>query len=108
MHQVLWPATAAHEFSKRRTRPDPRPEPIKMPTHLFSRYRPGFAGCACAIFGMATLTCFAADPAGDVVLFNGRVFTAEPEHPYADSVVIRGDRIVAVGSLSGVETAVRA
>ncbi len=39
------------------------------------------------------------------ILFNGKVFTAVPEHPYAEAVVIRGDKIVAVGNLSEVTRA---
>jgi predicted amidohydrolase YtcJ len=36
------------------------------------------------------------------VLFNAQVFTGVPDHPYADAVAIRGDKIVAVGSLAEV------
>jgi predicted amidohydrolase YtcJ len=36
------------------------------------------------------------------VLFNAKVFTGVPDHPYAEAVGIRGDRIVAVGSLAEV------
>lgn len=36
------------------------------------------------------------------VLFNGKVFTGVPDHPYADAVAIRGDKIVAVGNLAEV------
>ncbi|HEX6501648.1 MAG TPA: amidohydrolase [Terriglobales bacterium] len=32
------------------------------------------------------------------VLYNGKIFTGEPEHPYAAAVAIRGDKIVAVGN----------
>ncbi|MGA9528045.1 MAG: amidohydrolase [Terriglobales bacterium] len=32
------------------------------------------------------------------VLYNGKIFTGEPEHPYAEGVAIRGDKIVAVGA----------
>jgi predicted amidohydrolase YtcJ len=31
------------------------------------------------------------------VLYNGKIFTGEPQHPYAEAVAIRGDKIVAVG-----------
>jgi predicted amidohydrolase YtcJ len=34
----------------------------------------------------------------DRVLYNGKIFTGEPEHPYAEAVGIRGDKIVAVGT----------
>ena len=33
------------------------------------------------------------------VFFNAKVFTGVPEHPYAEAVAIRGDKIVAVGNL---------
>ncbi|MGA8437681.1 MAG: amidohydrolase [Candidatus Sulfotelmatobacter sp.] len=33
------------------------------------------------------------------VFFNAKVFTGIPEHPYAEAVAIRGDKIVAVGNL---------
>jgi predicted amidohydrolase YtcJ len=36
------------------------------------------------------------------VLFNAKVFTGVPDHPYAEAVGIRGDRIIAVGSLAEV------
>jgi predicted amidohydrolase YtcJ len=39
------------------------------------------------------------------VFYDAEVFTAEPGHPYADAVAIRGDRIVAVGDLAAVEKA---
>jgi predicted amidohydrolase YtcJ len=37
------------------------------------------------------------------VLYHAQVFTAEPDHPYAEAVAIRGDRIIAVGTLGSVE-----
>jgi hypothetical protein len=40
------------------------------------------------------------------VLHNGKIFTAEPEHPYAEAVAIRGDEIVAVGTRAQAEQAV--
>jgi len=40
------------------------------------------------------------------ILFNAKVFTGEPEHPYASAVAIRGDKIVAVGNLPEVAKAV--
>jgi predicted amidohydrolase YtcJ len=39
------------------------------------------------------------------VFYDAQVFTSEPDHPYADAVAIRGDRIVAVGDLAAVEKA---
>ncbi|HEV2489569.1 MAG TPA: amidohydrolase [Candidatus Acidoferrales bacterium] len=38
------------------------------------------------------------DTATERIFFDGKIFTAEPEHPYAEAVLIRGDKIVAVGN----------
>lgn len=40
------------------------------------------------------------------IFYNGKIFTAEPEHPYAEAVAIRGDKIVAVGSYADVKQTV--
>ena len=40
------------------------------------------------------------------VLYNGKIFTGEPEHPYAEAVATRGDKIVAVGNRGEVSKAV--
>jgi len=39
------------------------------------------------------------------IFYDAQVFTAEPDHPYADAVAIRADRIIAVGDLASVENA---
>ncbi len=53
-----------------------------------------------------------AQPDGDKtterIFYNGKIFTAEPEHPYAEAVAIRGDKIVGVGNLSEVTKLVSA
>jgi len=50
---------------------------------------------------------WAADGASaERVLYNGKVFTGEPEHPYAEAVALRGDKIVAVGSNAEATSAV--
>lgn len=41
----------------------------------------------------------AQETAGDRVFFNAKVFTADPAAPFASAVVVRGDKIVAVGTL---------
>src|SRR5215472_8529294 len=53
-----------------------------------------------AIVGLVTL--MAAQAEKGRVFYNGKVFTAEPEHPYAQAVAIRDDKIVAVGALMDV------
>jgi len=40
------------------------------------------------------------------LFYNGKVFTAVPDHPYAEAVATRGDKIIAVGNLSEVSKAV--
>ena len=40
------------------------------------------------------------------VLYNGKIFTGAPDHPYAEAVAIRGDKIVAVGTNAEVKAAV--
>ena len=40
----------------------------------------------------------ATSAAPDVVLLDGKVFTADPARPWAQAVAVRGDRIVAVGT----------
>lgn len=49
---------------------------------------------------------WAADGASaERVFYNGKIFTGEPEHPYAEAVAIRGDKIVAVGTNAEVTAA---
>jgi predicted amidohydrolase YtcJ len=59
--------------------------------------------CFFLLFGLSAGGAFAADAASTVIFFDGRVFTADPTRPYADSVAIRGERIVGVGALAAVE-----
>ena len=49
---------------------------------------------------MALLLCAAWQPipTADLLLFNGRIFTGDRSQPWAESIAVRGDRIVAVGS----------
>jgi predicted amidohydrolase YtcJ len=58
---------------------------------------------------LALLTLFFLFPAApaqqspDKIFFHAKVFTADPQNPYAEAVAIRGDKIIAVGNLSEVE-----
>jgi predicted amidohydrolase YtcJ len=59
--------------------------------------RAKFIGLASlTIVGLVTLV--AAQAEKGRVFYNGEVFTGEPEHPYAQAVAIRDDKIVAVGA----------
>jgi hypothetical protein len=46
--------------------------------------------------------------ADERIYFNAKIFTAEPQNPYAEAIAIRGDRIVAVGSYREVAKSVKA
>ena len=54
-----------------------------------------------ALAGPAPLRAQAAAP--DLVLSNGRVFTADSARPWAQAVAVRGDRVVAVGGSDEIE-----
>lgn len=49
----------------------------------------GLAGCASAPARQQT---------ADLIVINGRIFTADPANPWAQALAVRGDRIAAVGS----------
>ena len=36
----------------------------------------------------------------DTILANGRIYTVDDDQPWAESIAIKGDRIVAVGALA--------
>jgi len=56
------------------------------------------------LLAMALVACGSADSCArleaDLILVDGRVFTADPALPWAEAIAIRGDRIVAVGAAS--------
>jgi predicted amidohydrolase YtcJ len=60
-----------------------------------------------AVAGALFATSVVSDDGVERIFYNARIFTAEPEHPYAEAVAIRGDKIVAVGSRVDVERMVR-
>lgn len=45
---------------------------------------------------------------GEQIFFHAKVFTGDPENPYAEAVAIRGDKVVAVGNLAEVSKAASA
>src|SRR5215831_13138611 len=57
-------------------------------------------GSFCCLVFVATLL-----HAQDQIFFNAKVFTADPQHPYAEAVAVRGDKILAVGNLPEVTKA---
>src|SRR3984957_2003575 len=51
---------------------------------------------------------WAQENSGERILFHGKVFTGDPQNAYAEAVAIRGDKIVAVGTLPEMAKAVAA
>jgi len=57
-------------------------------------------------FSSSTTRTLWAQPPAEQILFNAKIFTGDPQKPYAEAVAIRGDKIVAVGNLSEVAKSV--
>jgi len=49
---------------------------------------------------------WAQENSGERIFYHAKVFTGDPQNPYAEAVAIRGDKIIAVGNLSQVEKSV--
>jgi predicted amidohydrolase YtcJ len=52
------------------------------------------------IAGVAAATGCSASDAADLILVNGQVYTLDDQHPWAEALAVRGERIIAVGSNS--------
>ncbi len=76
----------------------PRPRRrVLVPAGPRTAARSGLVLLAVAALLKAAVTT-AATAAPDLILAGGKVFTADPEHPWAEAVSIGGDRILAVGA----------
>jgi len=51
---------------------------------------------------------YAQGTAEERILFHAKIFTGDPQNPYAEAIAIRGDKILVVGNLPEVEKAVSA
>ena len=60
------------------------------------------------IFFRAGSSISAQENSGERILFNAKVFTGDPQNPYAEAVAIRGGEIVAVGNFAEVVRSVSA
>jgi predicted amidohydrolase YtcJ len=58
--------------------------------------------------GLGASSVHAQGSANERLFFNAKIFTAEPEHPYAEAIAIRGGKIVAVGAFPEVAKSVSA
>ena len=62
--------------------------------------------CALLIVAGCSAVSFQTALAQDRVLVNGKIFTGNPQQPYAEAVSIRGGKIIAVGNRHEVDTSV--
>jgi len=60
------------------------------------------------LFVPATVSLWAQGTSGERIFFHAKVFTGDPENPYAEAVAIRGDKIIVVGNLTEVLKSVSA
>jgi predicted amidohydrolase YtcJ len=70
------------------------------------RVRILFLGAVLALVYAASVLPLKADDQIERVFYNAKIFTGEPEHPYAEAVAVRGDKIVSVGNRPEVTKAV--
>lgn len=59
-----------------------------------------------AFIALMTVFLWAQGSANEHILFHAKIFTGDPQNPYAEAVAIRGDKIAAVGNLPEVEKSV--
>jgi predicted amidohydrolase YtcJ len=56
------------------------------------------SGILLALFSLVSTAWADGNATTEKVFYNGKIFTGEPEHPYAEAVAIQDDKIVAVGN----------
>ncbi len=54
---------------------------------------------------LLSLNCFAQQP--DIILFNGKIFTADKKQLYAEAIAITGNKISAIGKNTAIEKLAR-
>jgi predicted amidohydrolase YtcJ len=57
---------------------------------------------------LTSSTLWSQENSTDRIFFHAKIFTADPQNPYAEAVAIRGDKIIAVGTLPEVAKSVSA
>lgn len=55
-----------------------------------------------AVWALFVSAC--AVPSTDTVLFNGRIFTSDAARPWAEALIVRGERVIAIGSVVEIQT----
>ncbi len=57
------------------------------------------------IVGIFTnLSVLAKQTSPDLILFNGKIFTSDATQPNAEAIAIRGERILAIGSIEKIKS----
>jgi predicted amidohydrolase YtcJ len=59
-------------------------------------------GLGMVLFFPAGSASWAQESSGERIFFHAKIFTGDPQNPYAEAVAIRGEKILAVGSLAEV------
>lgn len=57
----------------------------------------------CFVFCLNLLGCRSSDDAADLILTNGKIVTVDDENPEVEAIAVRGDTILALGSMADVE-----
>ena len=57
-----------------------------------------------ALAAAAAVVVSAQAPDADLILINGKVFTADPAAPWAEAIAIHGERITAVGTTAAIRS----
>lgn len=58
------------------------------------------------ILVLSSLTAEAQQPAPDLVLLNGKIFTSDAAHPYVQALAVRGERVTATGDSAKIKALV--
>src|SRR5439155_651078 len=90
---------AAGSAERRAVRSMP-PWPRTMDRNPATRSSPVSVGMLAALTALSLAACAGAPPPppADLVITGGRVYTVEPDRPWAEAVAVRGDRIIRVGT----------
>jgi predicted amidohydrolase YtcJ len=81
---------------------------IHLEGEMMGLFRKSFCLAVFCVFAFASAAWPQGNSVSECIFYNAKIFTAEPEHPYAEAVAIRGDKIVGVGNLAEVAKSVSA
>jgi predicted amidohydrolase YtcJ len=84
------------------------PISLQVELEMMGLFRKSFCLAVFCAFVFASVARPDGDKTTERIFYNAKIFTAEPEHRYAEAVAIRGDKILGVGNLSEVTKLVSA